>query len=105
MANRHRGEIEANIGGKTRVLCLTLGALAELEGRLQVDDLIALGEKFTAGRVSAKHLIAILGAGLRGGGSEFSDEQVAQLSIANGLAGAAKIAADLLNATFGEAEG
>lgn len=31
MANRHRGEIEAELGGKKRTLCLTLGALAELE--------------------------------------------------------------------------
>lgn len=102
MANNQRGEIEANIGGEMRVLCLTLGALAELEGRLQADDLIALGEKFASGRVSAKHLIAILGAGLRGGGNNFSDDQVAKMTIANGLSGAAKIAADLLNATFSE---
>ena len=31
MANRHRGEIEADIGGTRRRLVLTLGALAELE--------------------------------------------------------------------------
>ena len=34
MTNIHRGEISAVIGGETRVLCLTLGALAELEARL-----------------------------------------------------------------------
>ena len=31
MANRYRGEIDAEIGGRKRVLVLTLGALAELE--------------------------------------------------------------------------
>ena len=31
MANAHRGEIEATLGGKPYTLCLTLGALAELE--------------------------------------------------------------------------
>ena len=31
MANKHRGEIEAEIGGARRRLVLTLGALAELE--------------------------------------------------------------------------
>ncbi len=31
MPNLHRGEIEAEIGGKRRRLVLTLGALAELE--------------------------------------------------------------------------
>ena len=29
MANKHRGEIEAELGGETYVLCLTLGALAD----------------------------------------------------------------------------
>jgi hypothetical protein len=31
MVNRHRGEIEAILDGKSYRLCLTLGALAELE--------------------------------------------------------------------------
>ena len=31
MANRHRGEIEAELGGQRYTLCLTLGALAEIE--------------------------------------------------------------------------
>ena len=34
MPNVHRGEISALIGGEERTLCLTLGALAELEARL-----------------------------------------------------------------------
>jgi hypothetical protein len=33
-ANRRRGEIEAVIDGERRILCLTLGALAELETAL-----------------------------------------------------------------------
>ena len=39
MANRHRGEIEAEIGGAKRRLVLTLGALAELEAAFGADDL------------------------------------------------------------------
>ncbi len=35
MANPQRGEIAAVIEGEEKVLCLTLGALAELEARLQ----------------------------------------------------------------------
>ena len=31
MPNRHRGEIEAELGGERRTFVLTLGALAELE--------------------------------------------------------------------------
>lgn len=48
MANPQRGEIEAMIGGEARVLCLTLGALAELEARLQAGDLVGLSERLPA---------------------------------------------------------
>ena len=103
MANTQRGEIEAVIGGETRMLCLTLGALAELEARLQAGDLVGLAERFAGGRVSARDLTAILGAGLRGGGNAVTDDDLARLSIEGGLKGAAEIAARLLRATFGEA--
>lgn len=102
MANLHRGEIDATIGGEARVLCLTLGALAELEARLQTGDLVGLAERFSSGRVSAGDLVAIIGAGLRGGGTDLSDDQLANLPIEGGLKGAADIAARLLRATFGE---
>ena len=46
MANWRRGEIEAVIGGEQRTLCLTLGALAELEAALGAEDLPALGRRF-----------------------------------------------------------
>ena len=73
MAITQRGEIEATIGGEMRTLCLTLGALAELESRLQAGDLVGLAERFSGGRVSARDLTAILGAGLRGGGNDVRD--------------------------------
>ena len=44
MANRHRGEIEAEIGGARRRLVLTLGALAELEDAFGAEDLVAKEE-------------------------------------------------------------
>ena len=50
MANRHRGEIEAEIGNAKRTLVLTLGALAELESAFGADDLAALTERFAQGR-------------------------------------------------------
>ena len=34
MANRYRGEIDARLDGKPHTLCLTLGALAELEDQM-----------------------------------------------------------------------
>ena len=101
MANVHRGEIDALIGGERMTLCLTLGALAELEARLGAGDLVGLAERFAGGRVSARDLTAILGAGLRGAGHAVSDDDLARMSIEGGLKGAAAIAAALLRATFG----
>ena len=90
------------IGGEPRILCLTLGALAELETRLQADDLVGLSQRFENGRLSARDLIVILGAGLRGGGNAISDDDLARMSIQGGLRGAAEIAVQLLTATFGD---
>ena len=102
MANRHRGEIEAELGGGKRTLVLTLGALAELESAFGADDLVALAERFEQGRMSAKDAIRIIGAGLRGAGESVSDDEVARLAAAGGAAGYVKIVSDLLAATFGE---
>lgn len=103
MPNLHRGEIAAVIGGEELTLCLTLGALAELEARLGAGDLTGLAERFAAGRISARDLTAIIGAGLRGGGNAIADDDLARMAIEGGLKGAAEIAARLLRATFGEA--
>jgi hypothetical protein len=103
MAITQRGEIDAVIGGENVTLCLTLGALAELEQRLQAGDLVGLAERFSGGRVSARDLTAIIGAGLRGGGSGLSDDDLARLSIEGGIKGAAEIAKRLLKAAFGDA--
>lgn len=101
MANIQRGEISALIEGEELTLCLTLGALAELEARLSAGDLVGLSERFAGGRVSARDLTAILGAGLRGGGNAVTDDDIARMSIEGGLRGAADIASRLLRATFG----
>ena len=85
-------------------LCLTLGALAELEHALEANDLVDVAQKFSTGHVSARHLLIILGAGLRGAGHEISDEMLSNMTIENGLKGAAQIVARLLEATFGSPE-
>ena len=54
MANAHRGEIEAVLDGKTFRLCLTLGALAELEAAFGDEDMLALAPRFEGGRLSAR---------------------------------------------------
>lgn len=102
MANRHRGEIEAEIGGAKRKLVLTLGALAELEAAFGAEDLVALTERFGSGRLKARDLIRIIGAGLRGGGEAVSDEEVAAMAVDGGAQGYVRIAAELIAVTFGE---
>ena len=101
MANRHRGEIEAEIGGTRRTLVLTLGALAELEAAFGAEDLVALTERFGTGRLSARDLTRVIAAGLRGAGETVSDEEVARLTVEGGAQGYARIAAELIAATFG----
>lgn len=103
MANKHRGEIEATIGSVTRTLVLTLGALAELEDAFGAGDLVALTERFASGRLKARDLTRIIGAGLRGAGESVSDEEVAAMAVEGGAQGYVRIAADLIAATFGEA--
>jgi hypothetical protein len=105
MANRHRGEIEAEIGGARRRLVLTLGALAGLEDAFGADDLVALTERFGAGRMKARDLTRIIGAGLRGAGEGVSDDEVAAMAIDGGAQGYVRVAAALIAATFGEASG
>ena len=105
MANRHRGEIEASIGGVKRRLGLTLGALAELEDAFGADDLVALTDRFGAGRMKARDLTRIIGAGLRGAGESVGDDEVAAMAIDGGAQGYVRVAAALIAATFGEASG
>ncbi|HEX5775679.1 MAG TPA: GTA-gp10 family protein [Caulobacteraceae bacterium] len=64
--NRARGEVVCTLAGEPRRLCLTLGALAELETAFAVDGWEALSERLR--RLSARDLGMVLGALLRGGG-------------------------------------
>jgi hypothetical protein len=104
MANRHRGEISAELDGRERTLVLTLGALAELEAAFGVDDLVALAARFEGGKLSACDIASIIGCGLRGAGEAVSDDDVAVMRADGGAAGFAKIAAELIRATFGGGE-
>lgn len=101
MPNPRRGEVAAVIDGRPVVLCLTLGALCELEAAFGVDDLVALGERFAAGRLSAHDLLRVFACGLRGGGTAMSDAEIAAVRIEGGLIGAATAVGELLAVTFG----
>ena len=104
MVNRHRGEIEATLDGKTYRLCLTLGALAELEHAFGEDDMLAVAERFEAGRIAASDAIKMIGAGLRGAGYDIDDGAVAAMRVPGGAAGFVDIVARLLAATFTAAQ-
>jgi hypothetical protein len=100
MANRYRGEIAARLDGKPYTLCLTLGALAELESAFADPDMLALATRFESGRLKAHDCVRILGAGLRGAGHAITDEEVARMRCEDGAAGFVGIVANLLQATF-----
>lgn len=101
MANGRRGEVALALGGRRYTLCLTLGALAELEDAFGVQDLTALAERFGSGRLSSRDLVVILAAALRGGGHAMSDAEAAELPLHDGIAPVAQAIADLLIVTFG----
>ena len=105
MPNRYRGEIDAELGGRRRVLVLTLGSLAELEAAFGADDLAALAARFGTGRMKARDLVRIIAAGLRGAGETVSDDEVAAMTVTGGVTAYVRIAADLIAATFDDASG
>ncbi len=105
MANRHRGEIAAELDGRRRTLVLTLGALAELEDAFGAEDLVALAERFGRGRLAARDAIRLVAAGLKGAGEAVTEEEVAHMTTPGGAAGFARLVGDLIAATFGGEEG
>jgi len=103
--NRRRGEIAAMLDGREYRLCLTLGALAELEDAFAAEDLGALVQRFSTGRLSARDMTRILAAGLRAGGNAVSEDEVAAMRCEDGAAGFARIVSDLLSTSFGAGGG
>ncbi len=100
MVNPYRGESEVLLDGTAYVMRLTLGALAELEAELESDSLMELVERFERGAFKARDLLALLRAGLRGGGLEISAADLLSRQIDGGPVGAARAAARLLKVTF-----
>jgi hypothetical protein len=105
MPNRRRGEVALQLGDTRYTLCLTLGALAELEDAFGVQDLMGLGQRFGTGRLSSRDLLTLLAVALRGGGHALSDAAVASLPLHDGIEPVAAALADLLVTTFGGGEG
>jgi hypothetical protein len=100
MANPWRGEVSIVIDGQRHKARLTLGALAELEAQMQADSLLALVERFEGNRFSSRDVLALLAAGLRGGGSEIDATTLEHAQIEGGPMAAARAAAELLARAF-----
>ena len=97
LANGARGEATAVLAGAKRKLCLTLGALAEIETALGTTGFADLADRMR--RLSAGDLMAVLAALLRGGG---------EIALATDLAQAAvnpREAAEAVAAAFAAASG
>lgn len=100
MANPWAGEVEVVLDGVPRVAKLTLGALAELEAALEAGSLLDLVERFEGGRFSTRDVLALIVAGLRGGGWEGTAADLRTVEIAGGPVEAARAAAELLARAF-----
>lgn len=98
--NPWRGEVALRLDGQVHLMRLTLGALAELEAGLGEDSLIALAERFETGRFSSRDVLAVIVAGLRGGGWRGQAADLMQAEIDGGPMGAARAAAALLARAF-----
>ena len=91
------GEVDLVIDGRRRVMRLSLGALAALESDLGAGSLADLAARFDGGDVRAADVLAVLHAGLAGGGH---DVDVAAAEFEGGLPAAARAAARLLARAF-----
>ena len=100
MANPYRGEVALVIDGERHVLKLTLGALAELEAGLESGSLLDLVERFEGGGFSTRDVLALIVAGLRGGGWQGQPRDLMAAEIEGGPLGAARAAAELLARAF-----
>lgn len=86
-----RGEAGVMLGGVRRRVCLTLGALAEIETGLAVEGLAAVAERMKA--LSARDLMVVLAAVLRGGGETADVAGVEPREAARAVAAAFEAAA------------
>ena len=100
MVNPLAGEVPVTIDGVPHVAKLTLGALAELEATLDTGSLVDLVARFEDGRYRGADVLALLVAGLRGGGWRGAAADLLSADLAGGPIGAARAAAELLARAF-----
>lgn len=102
MDNPWRGEVSLTINHKPYRMRLTLGALARLEAHLAESSLLDLIQRFEQGRFSTSDILALLAAGLEGGGADLGAEELAQAEIEGGTLAAARASAELLARSFSQ---
>ncbi len=100
MANPFAGEVALTLDGKRHVAKLTLGALAELEAALETGSLVELVQSFENQHFSTRDVLALIVAGLRGGGWQGTASDLLRVEIGGGPVEAAKVAAMLLARAF-----
>jgi Phage tail tube protein, GTA-gp10 len=100
MGNPWAGEVTILLDGKPHVAKLTLGVLAELETTLGTGSLVDLVERFEERRFSTRDVLALIIAGLRGGGWQGTAGDLLTVEIGGGPIAAAKAAAELLARAF-----
>lgn len=88
------------IDGEPRVLKLTLGALAELEQEIGTGTLVELVQRFEGGAYSSGDVLALIVAGLRGGGADVTRADMLRAEIEGGPMKGARAAAELLARAF-----
>ena len=82
--NAARGETTLTVSGTARRICLTLGALAEIEGALGCRTMGELEARMRA--LSAGDLMTVIAALLRGGGEADAAAQIGAASVSPGEA-------------------
>ena len=100
MVNPFAGEVALTLDGQRHVAKLTLGALAELEAALEAGSLVDLVERFESQRFSTRDVLALVVAGLRGGGWQGTAADLLKVEVAGGAMEAAKVGAMLLARAF-----
>ncbi|WP_170330955.1 gene transfer agent family protein [Ruegeria arenilitoris] len=100
MANPWTGEVALTIDEERHVLKLTLGALAELEKELGAGSLVELVQRFEGGAYSSGDVLALIVAGLRGGGAKVTRSDLLSAEIEGGPLAGARAAAELLARAF-----
>ena len=79
MANRARGEAELQAGGRMFRLRLTLGARAEIEDGLSLNDLSEIESRLK--KLRAADLAIVAAALIRGGGHEMTPLEALRLPV------------------------